>query len=91
MSLGHGVVHTKSSKQKLNTKSSTESELVGVSKYLPYHIYIANFLPEQGYELKENIFYQDNQSVIMKMEINGRTHVLTIHNKLTSGIFLLTV
>ena len=30
-SMGWGVLHSKSSKQKLNTKSSTEAELVGVS------------------------------------------------------------
>ena len=44
MSFVTGVIHTKSSKQKLNTKSSTEAELVGVSEYLPYHIWLVNFL-----------------------------------------------
>ena len=33
MSLGVGTLHAKSSKQKLNNKSSTEAELVGVSEY----------------------------------------------------------
>ena len=33
MSMGLGVVHAKSSKQKLNTKSSTEAEVVGMSDY----------------------------------------------------------
>ena len=33
MSMGHGVIHAKSSKQKLNTKSSTETEIVGMSEY----------------------------------------------------------
>ena len=71
ISFGVGVVHAKSSKQKLNTKSSTEAELVGVSKYLPYHIWILNFLKCQGYEIKNKILYQDNESTI-KMERNGR-------------------
>ena len=35
MSLAYGVVLPKSVKQKLNTKSSTEWELVGASDYLP--------------------------------------------------------
>ena len=35
MSFGKGVLHAKSSKQKLYTKSSTETELVGVSEYIP--------------------------------------------------------
>ena len=71
ISFGHGALHTRSSKQKLNTKSSTEAELVRVSDYLPYNIWMSNFLKEQGYNLKSNVLYQDNQSAI-KMEINGR-------------------
>ena len=38
MSMGWGVLHARSSKQKLNTKSLTEAELVGVSEYLLYNI-----------------------------------------------------
>ena len=34
MSMGWGTIHNKSSKQKQNTKSSTESELLGTSGYL---------------------------------------------------------
>ena len=71
ISFGHGALHTRSSKQKLNTMSSTEAELVGVSDYLPYNIWMSNFLKEQGYNLKSNVLYQDNQSTI-KMEVNGR-------------------
>ena len=71
MSFGVGVIHTKSSKQKLNTKSSTEAELVAVSEYLPYHIWVVNFMKSQGYNMNKKILYQDNQSAI-KMEKNGR-------------------
>jgi hypothetical protein len=38
VSFDTGVVMGKSSKQKLNTKSSTEAELVGASDYLPHAI-----------------------------------------------------
>jgi hypothetical protein len=71
VSFGRGAVMSKSSKQKLNTKSSTEAELVGASDYLTYPIWAKNFLAAQGYELKENVFYQDNQSTI-RFEKNGR-------------------
>ena len=71
ISFGIGVIHTKSSKQKLNTKSSTEVELVGVREYLPYHIWIINFPKCQGYYIKNKILYQDNENAI-KMEKNGR-------------------
>ena len=71
LSLGHGTFGQKSIKQKLNTKSSTEAEVVGVADILPYNIWLRNFLESQGYILTENILYQDNQSAI-KMEKNGR-------------------
>ena len=35
MSMVLGIVHGKSSKQKINTKSSIETELVDVSDYIP--------------------------------------------------------
>ena len=66
ISFGLGVVHCKSLRQKLNTKSSTESEVVGVSDYLPYNIWMTLFLKEQGMILYKNVLYQDNQ-IAMKM------------------------
>ena len=71
MSLGMGILHGKSSKQKLNVKSSTEAELVGVSDYLPYNIWLLMFLSAQGYEITDNVLYQDNQSTILMLK-NGR-------------------
>ena len=60
MSLGRGVLNTMSAKQKFNTKSSTESEVVGASDYLPKHIYIwaTMFLQAQGHVLDSNIFFR---------------------------------
>jgi hypothetical protein len=71
MSFGTGIIHGKASKQKLNTKSSTETEVVGASDYLPYNIWMQHFMEAQGYKLKKNSFFQDNMSS-MKMEKNGR-------------------
>jgi hypothetical protein len=71
ISMGKGMLHCKSSTQKINTKSTTESELVGVSEYLPYDIWYILFFGAQGYKIKQNILFQDNESAI-KMEINGR-------------------
>ena len=70
-SYGIGILNSKSSKQKLNTRSSTESELVGVSEYIPHCIWYMNFLKCQGYDLENNVVYQDNVSAI-RMEKNGR-------------------
>ena len=71
MTMGHGLIHHKSSKQRLNTKSSTETEVVGASDYIPWTVWAKRFLNEQGYNLDRNIFYQDNMSA-MKIEKNGR-------------------
>ena len=71
MSMGTGTIHTRSTKQKLNVKSSTEAELVGTSEYMPYNVWIRNFFGAQGYDIQDNILFQDNQSAI-KMEVNGR-------------------
>ena len=35
VSIGKGVIHIKTSKQKLNTKSSTETEIAAASDYIP--------------------------------------------------------
>ena len=71
MSFRVGIVHSKSSKQKLNTKNSTEAELVAVSEYLPYHIWMINFMKSQGYNINEKVLFQDNQ-IAIRMERNGR-------------------
>jgi hypothetical protein len=68
----HTGVMSKSSKQKVNTKSSTEAEVVGASNYAPNTFWVARFLKHQGYALLNNNFHQDNQSD-MKMKINGRS------------------
>ena len=70
-SFGHGGIVCRASKQKLNTKSSTEAELVGASDYLSNTIWIQNFMAAQGYPIKNSYFEQDNESAI-KLETNGR-------------------
>jgi hypothetical protein len=71
ISFGTGAVMCKSTKQKLNTKSSTKAEVVGMSDYIPNTIWLRMFLEAQGYSVASNILYQDNQSA-MHLEKNGR-------------------
>ena len=71
MSFGLGVLHAKCSKQKLNVKSSTEAELVGASEYIPYNLWLMHFMSEQGYEIQDNVLYQDNKSTMLMLK-NGR-------------------
>ena len=70
-SFGRGMFMCMSRKQRMNTGSTTESEVVGVSDYLPNTIWLMRFLEAQGYELKLNIMYQDNASAI-QMERHGK-------------------
>ena len=72
ISFGTGGLLCKSSKQKLNTKSSTESELVGASDYLPNTLWAKMFMEAQGYPTSQCVFEQDNESAI-KLEKNGRS------------------
>ena len=71
MSLGLGAAITGSQKQKLNTRSSTESELVGVDDFMTKVLWTQLFMEEQGYEIEKNILYQDNKSAIL-LEKNGK-------------------
>ena len=52
ISMGYGIMHVKASKQEINVKSSTESELVGMGEYVPYNIWFIMFMGAQGYAIK---------------------------------------
>jgi hypothetical protein len=71
LTLGRGFPITVSTKQKLNTRSSTESELVGVDDMMPIICWTRYFLLSQGYGIIKNLLLQDNRSSIL-LERNGR-------------------
>ena len=71
LSLGKGSVYSKSSKQKLNTTSSTEAELVGTYECMLEILWTKYFLEAQGYETEQTIVYQDNKSTILLAK-NGK-------------------
>jgi hypothetical protein len=72
ISLGKGSPISGSWRQKLNTKSSTEAELVGVDDRMHVIVWTRNFLIDQGFNIQDIVVYQDNQSAIL-LERNGRT------------------
>jgi hypothetical protein len=47
--LGKGVIYGTSTRQKINTKSSTEAELVGVAEVLPQILWTRYFLEGHGW------------------------------------------
>lgn len=71
MSMGKGMAYSTSIRQKLNTRSSTEAELVGVNDFMPQVLWTRYFLEQQGYVVKDNIMYQDNKSAML-LETNGK-------------------
>ena len=70
-SMGKGSIFSTSTRQKLNTKSSTEAELVGVDDMMPLVLWTREFLKAQGYPISDNVVYQDNKSAIL-LENNGK-------------------
>ena len=72
LTMGRGFPIVCSTKQKLNTRSSTESELVGVDDMMPSIIWTRYFLKAQGYKVSDNVIFQDNQSTML-LERNGKS------------------
>jgi hypothetical protein len=70
MSLGRGVIYGTSTRQKLNTKSLTEAELVGTDDVMPQMLWTLYFFEAQGYIVNGNVLYQDTKSSIL-LETNG--------------------
>jgi hypothetical protein len=60
-----------STKQKLNTRSSTETEIVGADDFMPAICWTRYFMKAQGYCVKDNVLIQDNKSSIL-LEKNGK-------------------
>jgi hypothetical protein len=71
MTYGAGVPIALSRKQKLNTRSSTEAELVGVDDGVNLILWTKLFLEAQGCSIAVNKVFQDNQSAIL-LEVNGK-------------------
>jgi hypothetical protein len=69
--LGRGFPIVSSTKQKLNTQNSTETEIVGADNFMPAICWNRYFMKAQGYGVKDNFLFQDNKSSIL-LEKNGK-------------------
>jgi hypothetical protein len=80
--VGHGSVSNMSSKQKLVSKSSSETELIGLSDYISPAIGAKQFLECQGYDVGPVKVYQDNKSTILMASkgkpVSSRTRHIAI-------------
>ena len=59
-----------SSTKKINTRRSTETELVGADDFIPEICWTRYFLKAQEYRVSDNILFQENTSSII-LEKNG--------------------
>jgi hypothetical protein len=73
--LGKGATSSYSRKVKLNTRSSTETELLTADMYMPEMLWSLHFILAQGYEAECVGLYQDNIS----------TQLLIKNGKMSSG------
>ena len=71
MSFGKGMMNGNSTKQKINTTSSTKAEVVAVHDNMGPILWTRYFLEAQGYPLKPSVIHQDNQSAML-LEKHGR-------------------
>jgi hypothetical protein len=61
MTMGTGFPLDKSTKHKLNTHSSMESEIVAVDDLIPQILWVCLFLKAQRFAVSNNILYHDNK------------------------------
>jgi hypothetical protein len=69
--LGSGTITSISTKQKINTRSSTKAELVGIDDVVSKVLWTKLFLEAQNFHVDTNIVYRDNTSS-MKLKENGK-------------------
>ncbi len=69
MSLGKGAAISFSNKQKINPKSTNKPELFGANQAFSPILHTGYFIEIQGYSVKQNLLFQDNQSM-MCLEVN---------------------
>ena len=106
MTFGRGAVMSMSTKQKLNTKSSTKAELVGVDDCIPFNVWARYFLQEQGYHSNgveaprkgnDKLQYLGHKNILyqdntssIKLEMNGKASSTKRTRHINIRYFLVT-
>ncbi len=62
--LGKGAIMSNSTKQKINTRSSTKAKMVAVNDKISKVIRTKRFVEHQGFKVNLNIIYQGNESTL---------------------------
>ena len=87
--MGQGFPIASSTKHKINTRSSTESEIVGVDNMMSSILWTRYFLNHQGYKVNNNIIFQDNKSSML-LERNGKASSVKCRKHINVRYFLIT-
>ena len=106
LTMGQGAIMSMSTKQKINTKSSTEAELVGVDDHIPFNIWCYYFLQWQGYHAKgctpqegdipkepvlgANNILYQDNTSSIKLEMNGKKSSTKRTRHINIRYFLIT-
>jgi hypothetical protein len=69
--LGQGFPIVSSTNQKLNTRSSTETDIVGADDFMPAICWTRYLMKAQGYFVNDNVLFQYINSSIL-LENNGK-------------------
>ena len=69
--MGTGAMASYSNKIKVNTRASTETEVVAVDRYMPEVLWTMYFLREQGFPVRLSKIAQDNEAAQL-LETKGR-------------------
>jgi hypothetical protein len=86
LSLGKGFPIVGSTKQELNTRSSTETEIVGADDFMLAICWDRYFMKAQGYNVKDNVLFQDNKISIL-LEKNEKASSSKRNKHLNNSIF----
>ena len=71
MILGGGAMASFSHKHKLNARSSTEVEIIGIGDAMPKILWTLELIRAQDYNVSHAMLYQDNNSAIL-LEVDGK-------------------
>jgi hypothetical protein len=89
LSLGGGFPIVRSNKQELNTRRSTETEIMGADDFVPAIYWRQYFMNAQGYGINGNVLFQDNKSSIL-FENNGKASSSKRTNHINIRYFFIT-
>jgi hypothetical protein len=89
LSLGRGFPIVSSNKQKISTRSSTETEIFGAGDFMTEICWTQYFTEAHCYVVKDNVLFQDNIRSIL-LELNGKASSIKRMKHINIPYFFIT-